>query len=161
MLSTRIMTGILRKPKVTEKTVALAKSNLYTFVVSKETTKKQIAKLVKEKFKVDVLSVKTVNIKGKFKSQRSRKGYFQTAPLKKAIVQTKPGQKIAIFESIEKEEEVQVQRGEDQAPKVLKEKKSLLGTTKVRVEKEASQKSTEINELGKTSKKEAKKKGKK
>jgi large subunit ribosomal protein L23 len=129
------MTIILR-PLVNEKSVSLAKSKFYTFEVAKDATKLQVAKEVKLKFKVDVLSVNTINLPRKRKLQRTRKGYYSTSGTRKAIVQIGKDQKIAIFESLSKiEDEVEVKTAESEGPKV-KEKKSLFGRTKIRVEEQ-------------------------
>lgn len=126
---------VIRRPIVTEKSMKLAAGHLYTFEVDKEATKKQIAKLVADKFNVKVLSVKTINVKGAVKSQKTLRKLYQTAGLKKAVVQIAKGQKIAIFETPKQEAVVTTAEGE---PIMLKEKKDLLGRTKVRVEKSAT-----------------------
>ena len=105
----------------------LTKLGLYTFEVSPEVSKLQIAKLIKDKFNVDVISIKTVNIAGKKKMQKARRRHYYTKDIRKAIVQIGKGQKIALFEAGAPEEEVATE------PKV-KEKKSLLRGTKVKIE---------------------------
>lgn len=82
------MTIILR-PLINEKSMGLTKIGLYTFEVAKTASKDQIAKVVADKFKVKVESVKTLNKAGKTKMQRTRKGYFKMADTKKAIVKVK------------------------------------------------------------------------
>lgn len=155
---------MLKKPLITEKSMSLAKTGQYTFEVLRSMTKFQIARLVKDKFKVDVMSVKTINVPTKQKLQRSRKGYYTTDARKKAVVQVKKGQKIAIFEQAQPEEEVEVKTGEGEPIAKIKEKKSLLRGTKVRVEKMAKEeKIAEEGQRGqadfKTSHVEKKKKG--
>jgi len=137
---------MLLKPLVSEKSMKLAKDNFYTFEVSLNSTKLGIRKLVSEKFKVDVLAVNTIRVHEKTKAQKSRRGYFTTSEKKKAIVQVAKGQKIALFESVAKEnEEVTVTTG-DTMPEV-KEKKNLLTNTKVKIEKsEVTSKPTEKKE---------------
>ncbi len=132
------MTVILR-PLINEKSMNLTKIDQYTFMVSKDATKDVIAKVVANKFKVSVLSVKTLNQSGKRKMQRTRKGYFTEAGSKKAIVRVKKGDKIAIFEHshIEDEPEAVVTTAEGEPMTTVKEKKSLLGGTKVKIEKQA------------------------
>jgi ribosomal protein L23 len=122
---------MLKRAYITEKSMGLTRSNFYTFVVSKAMTKLSVAKLVKNRFGVDVLSVRMLNTPSKRKLQRSRKGYFTRAGIKKALVEIKKGQKIALFEQ-EKEPEVKVKTAE--TPEV-KEKKSVLKGSKVKVEK--------------------------
>lgn len=132
---------MIKRPYISEKSMGLTKMGLYTFEVDRNTTKEQIARLVMEMFKVDVETVKTINVKGKTKLQRSRKGYFTTSPIKKALVQVKKGQKIALFENIreEEKEEVTVTTAEGE-PVIIKEKKSMLRGTKVKIEKETKKK---------------------
>lgn len=112
----------------------LADKNQYTFEVDKNATKNMIAKAVADKFDVKVLSVKTINIKGKIKSQKRIRKLYKTASFKKAVVQTGKGQKIAIFETPKEEAVVTTAEGE---PIKLREKKDILGRTKVKVEKSA------------------------
>ncbi len=122
---------IIKRPIITEKSMKLAETGLYVFEVGKEANKKQIAKFVAEKFGVKVLSVKTMNVKGEAKAQRRVRKSYQTVGFKKALVQVKKGDKIAIFETPKEEVTVTTAEGE---PIKLKEKKDLLGRTKVRVE---------------------------
>jgi len=123
------------KPIITEKSMKLAQNGLYTFEVVKEASKPVIAKAIAEKFNVKVLKVKIINVKGKTKSQRRVRKLYQTAGFKKALVQLAKGQKLAIFET-PKEEDVVVTTGETE-PIKLKEKKDILGRTKVKVERGA------------------------
>jgi len=122
---------ILLKPIISEKSMKLAGDHFYTFEVSKDATKPQIAKEVAQKFSVKVLSVRTINVKGKMKLQRRvRKSYLRVG-FKKAIVRLGKTQTIAIFET--PKEEVTVTTGEGE-PIKLREKKDFLGRTKVKVE---------------------------
>lgn len=125
---------ILKRPIITEKSMRLAQNGLYTFEVDKYATKPLIAKKVAEKFNVKVLKVKVINVKGKFKSQKRVRKLFKGKGFKKAIVQVGKDQKIAIFETPKEEVTVTTAEGE---PIKLKEKKDILGRTKVKVEKTA------------------------
>lgn len=129
------MTVILR-PLINEKSMGLTKTGFYTFEVDKDATKPQIEKIVAEKFKVTVLTVNTINRVGKTKTQRTRKGYFKQPHLKKAIVKVGKNDKIALFEQITTED-VEVRTAEGEAVTSVKEKKSLLRGTKVKIEKQA------------------------
>jgi large subunit ribosomal protein L23 len=137
------MTVILR-PLISEKSMGLTKTGFYTFEVARSSTKEQIAATVTEKFKVKVVSVNTINIIGKTKTQRTRKGYFVQPHLKKAIVRVGKGDKIALFEQVtaggghegHNHDEVEVRTAEGEVVSV-KEKKSLLRGTKVKIEKQA------------------------
>lgn len=153
------MTIILR-PLINEKSVALAKNKFYTFEVAKSATKKQVEKEIEKRFKVDVLSVNTINLPSKVKLQRTRRGYFSTSGSRKAIVQIPKDQKIAAFESLSKvEDEVEVKTADSPEPKV-KEKKSLFGRTKVRVEEQNEETvAKEVEDKGKVRQQPGKTKG--
>jgi len=125
---------VIKRPIVTEKSMKMAERGLYTFEVDKNANKYLISKIVAETFGVKVLKVKISNVKGKMKMQRSVRKSYQKAGMKKAFVQVKKGEKIAIFETPKEEAVVTSPEAE---PVVLKEKKDLLGKTKVRVEKSA------------------------
>src|SRR5438270_6414058 len=127
---------VILRPLINEKSMALTKTGLYTFEVARTVSKQQIEQLVKNKFGVEVMSVKTLNITGKERTQASRKGYFTTRPIKKAIVQVKKGQKIALFEVAEPDqEEVEVKTAEGEVIAKTKEKKGILGGPKVKIER--------------------------
>jgi large subunit ribosomal protein L23 len=131
------MRALILKPLINEKSMALAKGDFYTFLIDLDASKDQVAKIVREKFGVSVLSVKTITRQPKSKNQRTRKGTFMTAKTKKAIVQVGKGQRIALFEEATKEpeEEVEVRTAEGEKLTEVKEKKSLLKGTKVKIEK--------------------------
>lgn len=128
MLTNRV---IIKRPIITERSMKLAGLGFYTFEVEMLANKRDIAHLIAKKFNVEVVAVKTVNTKGKVKSQRTRRGHYTTPATKKAVVEVKKGQKIALFESILNPKEVTVTTGEPE----VKEKKSLLKGTKVKIEK--------------------------
>lgn len=128
---------VIKRPIITEKSMKLAQGGFYTFEVDRDATKPLIAKIVASKFNVKVLKVKIINQKGETKNMRAVRGTYRTSSLKKAMVQVKKGDKIAIFETPKTEKEVTVTTGEGE-PIRLKEKKDLLGRTKVRVEKTAT-----------------------
>ena len=125
---------IIKRPIITEKSMKLAMSNLYVFEVNKHATKLQIAKRVAEKFGVKVMGVKTINVKGETKSQKKVRKLYRSSGFKKAIVKVNKGDKIAIFET--PKEEVVVTTAENE-PRLLREKKDILGRTKVKIEKSA------------------------
>lgn len=126
---------VLRRPIITEKSMKLAMRHLYTFEVDKNANKAAISRAVADKFNVKVVSVKTINIKGETKSQKRVRKFYQSEGFKKAVVQLPKNQKIALFET-PKEEEVKVTTAAEE-PIKLKEKKDILGRTKVKVEKSA------------------------
>ncbi|MBI2330038.1 50S ribosomal protein L23 [Candidatus Daviesbacteria bacterium] len=123
---------IIKRPIITEKSMKLAQNGLYTFEVDRDATKPLIAKKVAEKFNVKVLGVKIINIKGRVKSQKKVRKTFKSGGMKKAMVQVGKGQKITIFEAPKEEAVVTTAEGE---PIKIKEKKDMLGRTKVKVER--------------------------
>lgn len=135
------MQVILRKPLVTEKAMRLAQANEYTFLVDSSATKEAVAKAVADKFNVTVLRVKTINVKGERKVQRRVRKFYQIASFKKAIVQLKKGQSLAVFEtpkdgSTSSPKEEAVVTTAESEPQIVKERKgNILSRTKVRVEK--------------------------
>lgn len=125
---------ILKRPVISEKSMKLAQNGLYTFEVDKDASKPLIAKAVAEKFNVKVLKVKIMNIKGQIKLQKRVRKLYKTGGFKKAMVQLGKGEKLAIFETPKEEAVVTTAEGE---PIKIKEKKDILGRTKVKVEKSA------------------------
>lgn len=96
------MTGILKRPIVTEKITGLQDRRQFSFEVSLSANKIQIAQAVEKKFKVTVTSVRTMTVKGKRKTQLTRRGRFEGRKntWKKAIVTLKEGDKIDYFENV-------------------------------------------------------------
>lgn len=96
------MTGILRRPIVTEKITGLQDKRQFSFEVAPHANKIQIAMAVEKKFKVTVVSVRTMVVKGKRKTQLTRRGRFEGRKntWKKAIVTLKEGEKIDYFENV-------------------------------------------------------------
>jgi len=96
------MTGIIYRPIVTEKMTGLQDKGVYAFAVDPRANKIDIARAVTKKFNVTVTDVRTMNYKGKSKTQMTRRGRFtgKTAHFKKAIVTLKEGEVINLFENV-------------------------------------------------------------
>ncbi len=96
------MTGIIYKPLVTEKLTNLQEKGIYAFAVDPAANKIQIALAISRKFNVTVVNVRTMNFRGKMKTQMTRKGRFEgkTSRFKKAIVTLKEGDKINLYENV-------------------------------------------------------------
>lgn len=89
---------IIIAPIVSEKSMSDVSRNRYAFKVDSKANKNEIRKEIARKFKVDVLKISTITIKGrKFKSGAKRVETLRN-PFKKAIVTVKEGQKISIFD---------------------------------------------------------------
>lgn len=86
--------SILKRPHITEKATALRETNSYVIEVDPSSSKHQIRAAVEEKFKVTVLDVHTVKVRGKYRRKVGPMGGYQS-DWKKAIVKIKDGQKIA------------------------------------------------------------------
>ena len=92
------MIGILFRPIVTEKMTKVQDKGLYAFEVDAKSNKIDIARAVEKRWNVKVLNVRTMNYKGKSKSQMTKRGRFagKTSHFKKAIVTLVDGQSIDI-----------------------------------------------------------------
>jgi large subunit ribosomal protein L23 len=89
---------VILAPRITEKSMADALANQYTFAVHPRATKTQIRHAIEEIFKVNVTKVNTVNVRGKSRNfaRRGVKTSGKQSDIKKAIVTLKPGQKIEL-----------------------------------------------------------------
>jgi len=85
-------------PVITEKATTLSEFNKTVFRVHKGASKNSIKKSIEKIFKVNVIKINTINLKGKTKlvkgKKSSRPGY------KKAIVTLKKGQRIDLATGI-------------------------------------------------------------
>ena len=87
---------VIKTVRLTEKgTRQGEKYNQYTVVADRRANKMQIRAAVQELFKVKVLKVNTLNVRGKFRRQRTSQA-GQTPDWKKAIVTLKAGDKISL-----------------------------------------------------------------
>jgi len=94
---------ILIRPYITEKTMQLAKSGWFSFVVALTANKAQIAWEVAAMYKVTVIGVRTSVVIGKMKRTGKRQQPSAQASWKKAMVQLKAGQTIDAFQIGEQE----------------------------------------------------------
>ena len=69
--------------------------NQYTVVADPRANKTQIRQAVQELFKVKVIKVNTLNVRGKFRRQRTKQA-GKSSDWKKAIVTLKDGDKIVL-----------------------------------------------------------------
>ena len=89
---------VILSPRITEKSMANALGTQYTFVVHSQATKTQIRHAIEQIFSVNVMSVNTVNVRGKARNfaRRGNRSSGKQSDFKKAIVTLKPGQKIEL-----------------------------------------------------------------
>ena len=89
---------IIVSPNITEKSTALSEFNKIVFRVNKNTKKKIIKKSIEKIFKVNVIKINTINLRGKTKLVRGKK--TKRSGYKKAIVTLKKGQSIDLATGI-------------------------------------------------------------
>ena len=85
-------------PNVTEKSTSLSEFNKVVFKVHKGANKNTIKKNIEKIFKVNVIKINTINLKGKSKIVRNKRSY--KSGYKKAIVTLKKGQSIDLATGI-------------------------------------------------------------
>lgn len=91
------------KPIVTEKATALTeKGGRYTFRVSPEANREQIAQMITKLYGVKVMSVNTMVCRGKDKSRYTKSGLLKgkTSKYKKAVVTLAEGETIDYYSNI-------------------------------------------------------------
>jgi large subunit ribosomal protein L23 len=92
------MLDIIKRPIITEKAMKLGENGQYVFEVYPEANKIQIKKAIEDLFEVNVVSVRTLNVKGKSKMRMTKRGIMKgrTALKKKAYITLKQGQTIEL-----------------------------------------------------------------
>jgi large subunit ribosomal protein L23 len=88
---------IVFRPVVSEKSYAGLERNTYTFLVDKRANKTEIKEAIQVIWNVRVVSVRTLNRRGKVKRRRYTVG--KRADEKRAVVTLAEGDRIEIFES--------------------------------------------------------------
>lgn len=89
---------IVKKPLLTEKSNSFESLGKYVFIVNSKSNKLQVKKAVEEIFNVKVTKVNVINMDGKAKVFKGRKG--KRASYKKAIITTKDKKKIEFSKGI-------------------------------------------------------------
>ena len=85
-------------PTVTEKATSLSEFNKIVFKVNRGASKKAIKRSIEKIFKVNVIKINTINLKGKTKLVRNKKSF--KSGYKKAIITLKKGQSIDLATGI-------------------------------------------------------------
>ena len=83
---------VIISPNITEKSTSLSEFNKVVFKVNKGASKNSIKRSIEKIFKVNVVKINTINLKGKTKLVKNKKAY--KPGYKKAIVTLKKGQNI-------------------------------------------------------------------
>ena len=89
---------VIISPNVTEKSTSLSEYNKVVFKVRRDAKKQFIKKSIEKIFKVNVIKVNTINLRGKNKIIRWKKSF--KPGFKKAIVTLKKGQSIDLATGI-------------------------------------------------------------
>ena len=85
-------------PNITEKSTSLSEFNKVVFKVHSGANKNSIKRSIEKIFKVKVVKINTINLKGKTKIVRNKKAF--KSGYKKAIVTLKKGQSIDLSSGI-------------------------------------------------------------
>lgn len=90
---------IIRKPIITERSLALAQSeNKYVFAVDRLANKDQIKVAVEEFFGVEVKAVNTIRANRSTRRTGKKRQTVTVPATKKAVVELKKGHKIEMFD---------------------------------------------------------------
>ena len=91
--------NMLKRPLLTEKITKLQDANnQYAFEVDRRANKIEIKRAIEKRFDVHVLSVRTMNVKGKMKTLGRFTG--RRPDWKKAVITVKPGEELVVFENV-------------------------------------------------------------
>ena len=89
---------IIISPSITEKATFLSEQNKIVFKVNKKAKKDSIKRSIEKIFKVNVIKINTINLKGKSKIVKGKKS--RKPDIKKAIITLKKGQSIDLSTGI-------------------------------------------------------------
>jgi len=90
---------LIKRPLITEKTNIQKESyNQISFEIDRNANRVEVKKAIENIFNVKVASVRTVQVKGKFKRRGRILG--KRKDWKKAIVKLMPGERIDFFEGV-------------------------------------------------------------
>ncbi|HLY74625.1 MAG TPA: 50S ribosomal protein L23 [Planctomycetota bacterium] len=88
---------VIKKPVVTEKSMANQQKSVYTFIVAPDATKPEVKHSVEKAFNVKVQEVRTVKVKGKYKRMKNQLLQGKRKDWKKAYVTLKEGFRLDII----------------------------------------------------------------
>ena len=90
---------VILRPVVSEKSYQELEEGVYTFVVAPSASKPEISDAIERIFDVAVVSVNTLNRKGKRKRDRRTRRWVQASNEKRARVALAEGDSIDLFEA--------------------------------------------------------------
>ena len=88
---------IIKKPVVTEKSMANQQKSVYTFIVDPLATKPEVKNAVEKAFNVKVEQIRSVNVKGKTKRMKNMLLEGRRKDWKKCYVTLKEGFRLDII----------------------------------------------------------------
>ena len=95
----RAAVEVIQRPLISEKSYAAMATGKYLFRVHPRATKTEIALAIAEAFKVEVVSVNTMHVRGKERRRGKTQGFQSN--WKKAVVTLAEGQKIeSMFQGV-------------------------------------------------------------
>ena len=89
------LSNILIKPHITEKATFSSENSVYVFKIDQKSTKDDVERSFKEKYKISPVKVRTVTIPAKNVFVKGKKGI--KSGYKKAYIYLKKGEKIEII----------------------------------------------------------------
>lgn len=94
--------SVLKRPLVTEKVSAMNEKGKYGFIVDTNANKVEIKKAVEKQYGVNVKSVNTMKVMGKFKVRYTKAGVLagRKPNYKKAIVTLAAGEVIDFYSNV-------------------------------------------------------------
>lgn len=115
---------LVLKPRLSEKTYGLSRSNVYVFDVAGDANKHSVARAVASQFDVEVVKVNITNIDGKSVRVISKKGRRVSkgnrADIKKAYVTLAKGSSLPFFDAAEEADAKEAEVAEKEAKKAVK-----------------------------------------
>lgn len=88
---------VIKKPVVTEKSMANQRKNVYTFIIAPDATKPEVKHSVEKVFNVQVAAVRTMKVRGKLKRMKNMLLEGKRKDWKKAYVTLKEGFRLDII----------------------------------------------------------------
>ncbi len=92
----RNVSGIILKPRITEKAAILGEKNVYTFEIKKNATKYDVRDAIKALYKVTPIRINIVNKQARHSMSRMRGRDMMEHGLRKAYVYLKKGDRIEL-----------------------------------------------------------------
>jgi large subunit ribosomal protein L23 len=90
------LSSVIVKPRITEKAVRLGEENVYTFVVRRDATKRDVVAAIKALYNVTPVNVNIVNKTPRQYKSKAKNRVLTEKGMKKAYVYVKKGDSISL-----------------------------------------------------------------